>query len=217
MPLYKTIKIDPFTKIYIWKIDESFDELSKGISLTEHCQNRVNNMKSDLHKRGFLSIRHLLALAGYSDADLYYDKLGKPHLKNGKFISISHSFIFTTIIISEKVRVGIDVERQRDKINRIAHKFTTPKDYVHLSQYDLVRKLTVVWGAKEAIYKIYEQEGLSFLEHIYVDDFDLKDKKTTATVTFKEKTSHYDVNFLEFEGFTCVYASEVKPKMFGRT
>lgn len=213
MPLYKTIKIDPFAKIYIWKIEESFEKLSRGIILTEHCQQRVNNMKSDLHKRGFMSIRHLLALAGYTDADLYYDRLGKPHLKNGKYISISHSFIFTTIIVSEKVRVGIDVERQRDKINRIAHKFTTPKDYAHLNRYDLVRKLTVVWGAKEAIYKIYEQEGLSFLEHIYVNDFDLMDKTTTATVTFNRRISHYSVHFLEFEGFTCVYSFEVKKKV----
>ncbi|PID68907.1 MAG: 4-phosphopantetheinyl transferase [Flavobacteriales bacterium] len=217
MPLYKTIKTDPFTKIFIWKIDEPFDELSKGIHLTKHCQNRVNNMKSDLHKRGFMSIRHLLALAGYTDADLFYDNLGKPHLKNGKFISISHSFIFTTIIISEKVRVGIDIERQRDKIIRIAHKFTTPDDYTHLNQFDLIRKLTVVWGAKESIYKIYEQEGLSFLEHIYVYDFELNDRTTTAKVSFNNKISQYSVHFLELEGFTCVYAFEVNSKTFSKT
>ena len=34
-------------------------------------------MKSALHRKGFLSIRHLMAKAGYEDANLHYDKYGK--------------------------------------------------------------------------------------------------------------------------------------------
>lgn len=74
MPLYKTITVNPNTKVFIWKIEESFEALSDGILLTENCNNRVNNMKSDLHRRGFMSIRHLMALEGFTDLDLYYDE-----------------------------------------------------------------------------------------------------------------------------------------------
>ncbi len=35
-------------------------------------------MKSDLHRRGFMSIRHLMALEGYTDQDLYYDENEAP-------------------------------------------------------------------------------------------------------------------------------------------
>ncbi len=206
MPLYKTINPTKNTAIYIWQITESFDELNTHF-LTENSTNRINGMRSELHQRGFLSIRHLLKVAGYSDDDLYYDNLGKPHLKDGNYISITHSFIFSAIIISNTTHVGIDIEKQRDKILRIAHKFTTTEDYNHLTNdEDLVRKLTIVWGAKESLYKIYEQEGLSFLQHIYVEDFTFDDSQTTATVTFKENKNSYLVHFLEFEGFTCVYA-----------
>jgi len=206
MPLYKTINPTKNTAIYIWQITESFDDLNTQF-LTENSANRLQGMRSELHQRGFLSIRHLLKEAGYSDADLYYDDLGKPHLKNGKYISITHSFIFTGIIVSDTTQVGIDIEKQRDKILRIAHKFTTVEDYNHLTNdHDLVRKLTIVWGAKESLYKIYEQEGLSFLQHIYVVDFNFHDSQTTATITFERKVSSYTVHFLEFEGFTCVYA-----------
>ena len=97
MPLYKTITVNPTTKVLIWKIEESFDELSEGIDLTTNCNNRVQNMKSDLHKRGFMSVRHLLALEGYTDHDLYYDENGKPHLTDDKHISITHSYIFSAI------------------------------------------------------------------------------------------------------------------------
>ncbi len=206
MPLYKTITVNPHTKVFIWKIEESFEALSEGIQLTPNCANRVNNMKSDLHRRGFMSIRHLMALEGYTDQDLYYDENGKPHLTGDKHISITHSFIFAAIIISD-IEVGIDIEKQRNKILKIAHKFTPIEEYRTIANEDaLMRKLTIVWCAKESLYKSFAERGVSFLEHIYVEDFRLDDTKTTATVTYEDKEQTYDVDFLEFEEFTCAYA-----------
>lgn len=206
MPLYKTITVRPHTKVFIWKIEESFEALSKGTDLTSNCAARVSNMKSDLHRRGFMSIRHLLALAGYSDFHLFYDENGKPHLKDGKHISITHSFHFSAIIVSD-VEVGIDIEKQRNKILKIAHKFTPIEEYRTIANEDaMMRKLTIVWCAKESLYKSFAEKGVSFLEHIYVEDFGLDDTKTTATVTYEDKERTYDVDFLEFEEFTCAYA-----------
>ena len=115
MPLYKTICISPHVKVYIWKITESETDLRRGIELTDNCETRVNGMKSELHRRGFISIRHLMQIEGYEDKDLYYDEAGKPHLHDGTHISISHSFQFTGIILSKSVDVGIDIEMQREK------------------------------------------------------------------------------------------------------
>lgn len=206
MPLYKTITVNSHTKVFIWKIEESFEALSEGIQLTPNCANRVNNMKSDLHRRGFMSIRHLMALEGYTDQNLYYDENGKPHLTGDKHISITHSFNFAAIIISD-IEVGIDIEKQRNKILKIAHKFTPIEEYRTIANEDaLMRKLTIVWCAKESLYKSFAEKGVSFLEHIYVEDFRLDDTKTTATVTYEDKEQTYDVDFLEFEEFTCAYA-----------
>ncbi|WP_298323769.1 4'-phosphopantetheinyl transferase superfamily protein [uncultured Dokdonia sp.] len=205
MPLYKTITVSSSTTVYIWKIEEDITTLSRNIKLTDHCQNRLQGMKSELHQRGFMSIRHLLAEAGYTDFDLYYDKNGKPHLHDGNHISITHSYTFTAIIVSDQP-VGIDIEKQRNKILRIAHKFTPIEEYYTLTNADArMRKLTIVWGAKESLYKLYSQEGLSFLKHIDVTDFDFDDGKTTATVNYEGAVSTYDLTFMEFEGFTCVY------------
>ncbi len=206
MPLYKTITVNERTKLLIWKINEDFNQLSRKISLTDTSNFRVMNMKSDLHRRGFMSIRHLLALEGYTDKDLYYDENGKPHLKDEKHISITHSFNFAAVIISD-FEVGIDIEKQRNKILRIAHKFTPLEEYRTIANEDaMMRKLTIVWCAKESLYKSFASPGVSFLENIYVEEFMLEDKKTTATVTFIEKTASYDVDYLEFEDFTCAYA-----------
>lgn len=210
MALYKTITVDQRTKAFIWKVEEPFELLSEGIELTANCQERVKGMKSEIHKRGFMSIRHLLAEAGYTDFDLYYDELGKPHLKDNKYISITHSFEFTAIIVSEE-QVGIDIEKTRDKILKIAEKFTPIEEYRTLAnEAAIIRKLTIVWGAKESIYKLYAEPGLSFLQHINIADFDLEQNITTGKVYFNGKTSNFDINFLEFEGFTCVYARRSK-------
>lgn len=207
MPLYKTIKVTPFIEVYIWKIEESELELSKGIELTNHCQNRMDGMKSEMHRRGFLSIRHLMAKAGYEDKDLYYNGDGKPHLNDGRHISITHSHQFTGIIVSSIAEVGIDIEMQRDKISRIAHKFTPIEAYSHIKDdRELVRKFTIVWGCKESLFKIYATQGLSFMQHIHIKDFSFSDTNISGKIVYQGDTSYYDLQYLEFEGFTCVYA-----------
>lgn len=206
MPLFKTITVDQYTKAFIWKVEESFEWLAEGVDLTSHCQKRVSGMKSEIHRRGFMSIRHLMAEAGYTDSDLYYDDLGKPHLKDEKYISITHSFNFTAIIVG-KDHVGIDIEKQREKILKIANKFTPLDEYHTVANEEaLIRKLTIVWGAKESVYKLMSEPGLGFLQHINVTDFDFDDGGTSAHVNFNGKESWYDIKFLEFENFTCVYA-----------
>lgn len=207
MPIYKTITVSPTTKVYIWEVTETEDRLWENVALTPHCHLRMEGMKSEAHRRAFLSIRQLLALAGYVDNDLWYDDFGKPHLRDGSFISITHSHQFTGIIVSQSDEVGIDIEKQRDKILRIAHKFTPIEEYRTLANTEaLVRKLTIVWGAKESLYKIYAQQGLSFLRHIDVMDFSFEDNRTAAEILYQGKKTQYEVEFLEFEGFTCVHA-----------
>jgi len=207
MPLYKTIRVNDFTKVFVWKIEESLEDLTVGIELTEPSKKRVKTMKSVLHQQGFMSIRQLLKQAGYVDADVYYDAFGKPHLKDKNYLSITHSFTFTAIIISEKKSVGIDVEKNRDKIVKIAHKFTPIEEYNTIANHEaLVSKLTIVWGAKESLYKIYGKKKLRFLHHIYIEDFSFIDTKTTGVIKYEGHVSTHNIHFLEFEGFTCVYA-----------
>jgi phosphopantetheinyl transferase len=207
MPLYKSLTVNKTTKVLIWKIEESISKLQEGIVLSENSATRLNSMKSELHQKGFVSIRHLLKEVGYTDANLIYDEYGKPHLKDGKFISITHSYNFTAIIISDDLHVGIDIEKQREKILKIAHKFTPFEEYKTIANVDaLISKLTIVWGAKESLYKIYGKKKLLFLHHIYIEDFKFSDEKTTGEIRYNGENTTYNISFLEFEGFTCVFA-----------
>ena len=167
MPLYKTISPNSQTTVKIWKIDESFDGLIQSIHLKPKSLERVLDMKSEMHQRGFLSVRCLLAEFGYQDSDLFYDENGKPHLQDGKQISITHSFHFSAVIISDLI-VGIDVEKQRDKITIIAHKFIGyENDYLREYDESYIEKLTAIWCVKESLYKLFATPGLSFQKHCW--------------------------------------------------
>ncbi|MCL5126953.1 4'-phosphopantetheinyl transferase superfamily protein [Algibacter sp. L4_22] len=206
MPLYKTITPNSQTVVKIWKITESFDDLMNSITLKPETLKRVLGMKSTLHQRGFLSVRHLLAEFGYEDADLFYDDNGKPHLKDGKEISITHSFNFSAVIISSHI-IGIDIEKQRDKITVIAHKFIDyEEDYLDKIAVDYIKKLTTVWCVKESLYKLFATPGTSFKQCFLVIPFELQDEETIAWIDYKEKKHRYLVHFFEFEGFVCAFA-----------
>lgn len=223
MPLYKTINLSrkaaTTSQILVWKITETFEELFGQVVLNDTNTIRLNGMKSEMHQRAFLSVRKLLQEAGYTDWDLSYDQYGKPHLNGDKHISITHSHNFSAIIISDET-VGIDIELQRDKIIRIADKFINEKELNRLKNFghqDYIKKLTVKWGAKEAIFKIRNEKGISFKDHIKVNPFEIDDAQAIAELHFDGLVKGFKIYFEEIDSndseqgknyFTLVYAFE---------
>ncbi|MFD2551223.1 4'-phosphopantetheinyl transferase family protein [Bizionia sediminis] len=206
MPLYKTLTPNSQTTVKIWKITEPLHWFYSAVSLKPESLTRVSGMKSELHQRGFLSVRCLLNAFGYTDSDLYYDAQGKPHLKDGKYISITHSFTFSAVIVSSHM-VGIDIEKQRQKIRVIAPKFAGYEwQYLNQLATDYIQKLTVIWCIKESLYKLFATPGLSFLQHTLVIPFELQDAETRAWIDYNNQKHSYQTAFLEFEGFTCAVA-----------
>lgn len=229
MPLYKSIFINTSSQILVWEITESYEQLFEEVQLNEKSVLRLNKMKSLLHQRAFLSVRKLLQEAGYTDFDLYYDAFGKPHLNSNDChtqpveVSISHSHTFSTLIISHQ-KVGIDIEMQRKKIIRIAEKFCDAEFHFlepkNVEEY--IQKLTTIWGAKEAIFKIMNVEGISFKNHIRVDEFNINDKKTKAILELENTKQEFDIYFDAIESgenepmkqkFVLVYAFENNSKL----
>jgi 4'-phosphopantetheinyl transferase len=206
MPLYKTLHPDENTQVLVWKITESYLELFESIVLNDKSALRLQGMRSEMHQRGFLSVRKLLQEAGYTDFDLSYDASGKPHLVDGKFISISHSHNFATLIISSQA-VGIDIEMRRDKIIRIADKFIRDEfHFLDKTSETYINMLTVIWGVKEAVFKICNEEGISFKDDIYVFPFKIEENTAKASVVLVAKKENFIVYFEEIEAFTLVYA-----------
>ena len=205
MPLYKTIKHNKNTTIFIWKIDESLAQLEKSVKLNDRSIKRIQGMRSESHKKGFLAVRKLLETTQLTDFDLYYTDDGKPHLKDGRIITISHSFDFSTIAISNN-EIGIDIEKNRDKIQRIATKFIG-KENEYLSKKQLTEQLTIIWGAKESLFKIHPDGGLLFIEHLPIEKFTINDKETKGHILKEPMKKSFKIYFESFNGYSLVYAT----------
>ena len=126
MPLYKKIKIKNGDFILVWRISERKQELLNNLKQNSLYKSKLSSITSEAKQIEFLSVLNLLENLGFSYNDIQYDINGKPHLSEG-YISISHSFEFSTVVIS-KNKVGIDIEKFREKILKIYKKFISEKE-----------------------------------------------------------------------------------------
>ena len=209
MPLLKILALNDYTQLFVWKITETFDELFRSVALKDVSLARLEGMKSESHQKGFLGVRRLLMEAGYTDFDLYYDEFGKPHLKDGKHISISHSNDFSVIVLSA-VNIGADLEILKEKTLKLAPRFMDISHLKNLNKEDELFKATVVWGIKESVFKIKNEVGISFKDHIFEHDFNLTDRKCTVELRFNNKTECFDIVFDRIENYVFVCAFNSK-------
>jgi len=211
VPVYKDLTIGNHSRLLIWKVEESEEDLLQNMHFCEHSLARLRGMKSGIHRRAFASIRYLFRELGYGDGEVVYNGLGKPQPRDGSYISITHSGSYTGLIHSIDRPVGIDIELKRDKILRIADKFTRfhhtmeqGEDPIRFKDHQ-VRVLTAIWAVKESIYKLYGEKGLSFLEHITAEEVLFGQGKVRASVDFRKQRRQFGAEVMEFDGYTCVW------------
>ena len=203
MPLYKSLDVNSQTHVKIWHISEPLDDLKASLNLKKESLERVNAMKSELHQRGFLCVRKLLNSFGYTDQDLFYDNSGKPQLKDGHFISITHSYNYAAVVVSS-CPVGVDIEKQRHKILNIASRFIDYEShYLNENSDKYIQKLTWIWCIKESLYKLYSKSGISFKKNFLVLPFESEKNTTKAWILEGEKRLNFEALFFEFDRFGC--------------
>ena len=165
MPIYKQCQLNSFSKLFVWHITECEEELIEYLSLGLNCTNRLEAITHTNHRKGFLAVRSLLNFANISPDNLLYRDNGKPYLLNGPHISFSHTNDFAAIAVS-KSPIGVDVERHRTKVKRVALKFVNPEDQ---AQLDNIASLTDLWCVKESMYKAISIPGIRMSKDISVD------------------------------------------------
>ena len=216
MAFYKSIVLNEHTTAYFWEITEDVTTLFRAVSMKDTSLFRYENMKSESHQKGFLAVRMLLQHLGYTDYNLVYDETGKPHLmleanptSNQKYISISHSHEFSCICISNQP-MGVDMEKLKEKILKIASRYMDVKHLENLSVSEQIEKATVIWGVKESIFKVKNEIGISFLEHIFENPFDLKDGQCSAELHFNNTIEKFNIQFFKVEDyiFVCAFPNQ---------
>jgi phosphopantetheinyl transferase len=205
MAFYKSVAIKPKTNLYLWKITEDFNTLFRDVQLKDVSLARLESMKSESHQKGFMAVRLLLQYLGYTDFDLYYDEFGKPHLQDGTHISISHSNGFSGIAISDQ-NIGLDIEQLKEKTLKIASRFMEVSHLENLSEPEKRKNATVIWGVKETVFKVKNEIGISFIDHISETNFEFNDKKTTVKLDFNNQIEFFETVFDSVEDYIYVCA-----------
>jgi len=134
----------------------------------------IQSIKNEKRIREFVAVRYMLFHLGFVGMLSYENKI--PKLKNGKYISISHSGAWVVLALCDTFNVGVDVERVQEKIARVYEKFIHPEER-HIFNANNDESSTLLWSFKETVYKLMQTDGLSFSEQICV--------KTDAAKNYK--------------------------------
>jgi 4'-phosphopantetheinyl transferase len=203
MALWVSTHFDAEDKLVHWTV-ESGDVLTPN--LTEASQRRLDGMKSAQQRNTFLAVRCILENYGLSDFDLFYDKTGRPFLKNGKYISISHSGDHAVVFIGS-VEWGIDIEKVS---------FKAVKAQAHFIQDEVVpigfepEALTIIWAVKEAIFKISDSRNLNFKTDLHVRPFTIGEVgEGTAFSTFPDWEVEFNFWYERIDEYVLVGAGRV--------
>jgi phosphopantetheinyl transferase len=195
MPLHQRVNIDEQTRILIWHIEEPLEQLKKDLKLAKADEIRLQKRKILSHQKEFLASRRLLLEAGIPPHSLSHDPNGIPRLESGQQLSITHTKNLAGIALGTKP-LGIDIEVFRPKIHRIATRFLHTEESFALKDDHVIEKLTLIWTAKEALYKALNEKGIIFSEQLLVTTFQWGDKKGSAKVFFQGKSMDFSLNFI---------------------
>jgi 4'-phosphopantetheinyl transferase len=203
---------DDKTSLAIWKIEETAGDLYKQLQLKDHEVDyieKLNNGRRSLH---WLSTRVLLRkmLNTQKYIDCKVDEHGKPYLVNSPYyISLSHSFDYAAVIISEDSMVGIDIELIKDKIERVAKKFMSPEELAFICPEQAVEHLYACWCAKEAIYKLQGKRNVSFLDNIRIRPFKYNGEGSfLAELNLQHYNQEFTVHYEKFHNYMLGYVAE---------
>jgi 4'-phosphopantetheinyl transferase len=192
MALVYLRNLDEQTRFAIWKVEETAEDLTLRL---QWLATRV-------------LLRTMLDTTGYIDCPS--DANGKPYLANfPDRISLTHSYEYAAVMLSKKGEVGIDLELVKPKITRIANKFLQDEELAFIGGPDPVRQLYACWCAKEAVYKLQGNKGVSFREHMRVLPFEYQDQGTLwLELNGPERQETFKVYYEQFQDYMLGYVIE---------
>ena len=212
MPICNEICLQDEVRIGIWHITESSEELHAAVSLNSQEEGQYGTYKNENRKRQWLAyraiVRHFIDKS--LPANLCYDENGKPWLVEGPgFISVTHAGSYAAAVLSEKRAVGIDIEQLKERILRVKERFLCNRELDHIGSVNHLEKLYVLWGAKEALYKLNGKPNLDFKNEIYIHPFDYlcnMPGTCSATLTVDGCSNSFSVFYQQFGDYMLTVA-----------
>jgi phosphopantetheinyl transferase len=154
------------SKTGLWKITESYEVLR---TLSQFDANGIMHEQRKIHRMASrLILNDLLSEYGVSQAKILYQENGRPYLEHSSLeISLSHAVDYAAAAVSLHNPIGVDVEKIGPRVMRIQKKFMNETELEN-PDLDKLAWSTLVWSAKEAMFKLYGKGNLDFKENLLV-------------------------------------------------
>lgn len=191
MPFDKQIWLGSETAIQLWELTESPVDLLPWLELSPEEKNQLETIRSQKRQLEFLVTRIMLRKV-FPDERIFYSTCGAPYLEHPmRYISVAHSKKFGCLMHSNHP-CAVDVETIESKALRIAGRFLGEYERKFISDEQPAKDATLLWSAKESLYKLLKMEGIEFSKQLIVHEINnnAQRKITASIITEKSHTNH---------------------------
>ena len=210
MALFLTKDLDDpaRSRLGVWHITESEDELRKMTSVPTDELEEISYIRNESLRKQKLAVRALIDVMFEDKVYLSHHDNGKPYIENcATNISITHTENYVAVILSETEDVGIDIESLGRDFSAVEKKALSEDEIDDLDDDRRNEQLAIYWCAKEAIYKMQSQPDVDFAEQIEISRFRPKeDGELEATFIDKDGYEEdMDLEYMTFDGHVLVW------------
>ena len=158
--------------IALWHITEDRDQLLETLELDPFILEQTFAFSSAKRQLEYLAVRNLYKAIMGEQPNIHYKENRAPYLDEGKGeISITHTGSYAAIYLHPTAKVGIDIERITDKVIRVKNRFLSDEELSFVDPRNEKTHLTILWAAKEALYKLAQIDNLEFKTEIHIAPF----------------------------------------------
>lgn len=210
MPLRYSKENGSSLKVGVWHITEGIEQLQERLNAPDSELTAFKEFRSVERKLQWLSTRCMLHELLHESCKVRYHDSGKPFLLDRtENLSISHSHVFAAVCFGNQSHIGIDIQRVSGKVARVQHKFIHEDESAKVeSAINRNLILTLIWSAKEAIYKDVGNSMLYFKEHICVAEINSENHRMIAMVDMPGMKRQYNLVYETFNDYVLVYLTE---------
>jgi phosphopantetheinyl transferase len=205
VPIFFQQQINPTTRLGIWKIEETEDFFLSNVPLQREVTHPHKRLQ---HLAGRFLLQFLFP--GFPYELIRIADTRKPYLPDEEYhFSISHCGDYAAAIVSSDHRVGIDIEMPSPKVDRIRDKFLNReellKSEIRISKFESLRlyELTVLWSAKEAVFKWYGNGSVDFRQHIQLQN--ANEAEETIECFFAKTNQHLEIHHHQFDNLVLAW------------
>ncbi|MDZ4796111.1 MAG: 4'-phosphopantetheinyl transferase superfamily protein [Bacteroidota bacterium] len=208
MPIFFQHQINENTRLGIWKIEETEEFFKGNVPLHREVTHPHKRLQ---HLAGRFLLQFLFPDFPYQLIEIADTR--KPFLPDEQYhFSISHCGDYAAAIVSRNKRVGVDIEIPVEKIGRIMYKYLSAKEH---SLFNLVpggvgnsalmnyNEPTLLWSAKEAVFKWYGNGGVDFRREIQLQQ--QHEGTETIDCLFAKNDTALLIHYRHFDGLVLAW------------